>query len=116
MILSIFMMVFMFMGGSPQPGQQPNTIAMLMPLILIFFIMYFFMIRPQVKKQKAHQAMLQSLKKGDKIITTGGIYGKIVNIKDRSFVIQVSENTRIEITKNAVAAKQEKSNGGASNS
>ena len=87
-----------------------------MPLILIFFIMYFFMIRPQVKKQKAHQAMLQSLKKGDKIITTGGIYGKIVNIKDRSFVIQVSENTRIEITKNAVAAKQEKSNGGASNS
>ncbi len=91
--------ILMLMGGASQGGQQPNAFAMFLPLIIIFFIMYFFMIRPQVKRQKQHQAMIQSLKKGDHVVTTGGIKGKIVNVKKDSFVVQIADNTRVEVLK-----------------
>lgn len=93
---------------APAGGQgEPNSFALFLPFILIFVIMYFFMIRPQVKKQKQHQAMLQTLTKGDKVVTTGGLHGKIVGIKDHSFLVQVAENTKVEISKSAVAQKLE---------
>ena len=101
MILS---MLFLMMGG--QQGQQGNPIALLMPLVLIFIIMYFFMIRPQAKRQKQHQQMVQSLTKGERVVTTGGIRGKIVGVKDDYFVIQTADNTKLEILKSAIAKRE----------
>lgn len=96
----------LLMGASGGEGQT-SPLAALLPILLIFAIMYFFMIRPQVKKQKSHQAMIASLNKGDKVVTTGGIMGKIVGVKDNSFFVQIADNTKIEILKTAVASKME---------
>jgi preprotein translocase subunit YajC len=94
---------------APPDGQGGSTFGLLLPFILIFVIMYFFMIRPQMKKQKQHQQMLKALQKGDKVLTSGGIYGKIVGVKENSFVVQIADNTKVEISKTAVAQKMEKS-------
>ena len=70
---------------------------------LIFIVFYFFMIRPQIKKQKKESEYRKSLKKGDKIISVGGIHGKIIDIKNDTFVIEVQGGTQLRIEKNAVA-------------
>lgn len=82
----------------------PNAgILNFIPLIFIFLIFYFLIIKPQKKKQKEHQEMITSLKKNDEVVTTGGLYGTIVNIKEKSFVLRVDENTRVEVEKNSIA-------------
>ena len=85
------------MGGS-QAG-----LANLLPLALIFFIFYFILIRPQQKQQKEFKQMVAALKKNDQIVTMGGVHGTIVNVKEKTFVVRVDENTRLEIDKTAVA-------------
>jgi preprotein translocase subunit YajC len=82
--------------------EDQNPIMTFLPLILIIVVFYFFMIRPQVKKQKDLRAYRESLKKGDKIITTGGIYGKVVDIKESVIVVDVGEQIRLKIDKSAV--------------
>lgn len=84
-------------------GQTASPISAFMPLILIFIIFYFLLIRPQHKKQKEHQKILSELQKGDKIITTGGIHGVIVNIKEDVLSIKVAENVKIDINRANVA-------------
>jgi len=82
----------------------PNAgILNFIPLIFIFVIFYFLIIRPQQKKQKEHQGMVANLKKNDEIVTTGGLYGTIVNIKEKTLVIRVDENTKVEVEKNSIA-------------
>ena len=82
----------------------PNAgILNFIPLIFIFLIFYFLIIKPQKKKQKEHQEMVTNLKKNDEVVTTGGLYGTIVNIKEKSFVLRVDENTRVEVDKNSIA-------------
>ena len=83
--------------------QQANPLANFIPIILIFIIFYFLLIKPQKQKQKEHQDMLKSLKKNDEVVTNGGIHGTIVNIKDRTVTLRVDDNTRIEIQKESVA-------------
>jgi len=68
-----------------------------------FLIMYFLIIKPQKQKQQEHQKMIGSLKKNDEIITIGGIHGTVLNAKDKSVVLRISDNVKIEIQKNAVA-------------
>ena len=75
-----------------------------LPLILIFVVFYFFMIRPQNKKQKDIQKARAALKVGDRVITSGGIYGKIREVKEDSFIIEISDNVRIRVEKSAVFA------------
>ena len=70
---------------------------------LIFAIMYFFMIRPQIKKQKKENQYRLSLKKGDSVITIGGIHGKIIDIKKHVFIIEVHGGSKLKIAKNAVS-------------
>ncbi len=85
---------------------QPNPstgIINFVPFIFIFAVFYFLIIKPQQKKQKEHEAMLKDLKKNDEVVTSGGIHGTIVNIKEQTFVLRVDENAKIEIDKNAVA-------------
>ncbi|MDP4276812.1 MAG: preprotein translocase subunit YajC [Bacteroidota bacterium] len=76
----------------------------LLVLILIFVVFYFFMIRPQNKKQKEIQKARAALKQGDRIVTSGGIYGKIREVKDDSFIIEISDNVRVRVEKTAVFA------------
>lgn len=81
----------------------PNPMLQLLPLIFIFVIFYFLLIRPQQKKQKEHQAMIGNLKKNDEVVTNGGIHGTIINVKEATFVLRVDENVKMEVDKNAVS-------------
>lgn len=85
-----------------QPGGQSNPIASFIPLILIVVVFYFFMIRPQMKRQKEIKKFREALKNGDKIITSGGIYGKVAEIKDNVIIIEVENNVRLKVDKSAV--------------
>ncbi|MBU45957.1 MAG: preprotein translocase subunit YajC [Flavobacteriales bacterium] len=76
---------------------------------MIFAVMYFFMIRPQVKKQKLERSYRLSLKKGDRIITIGGIHGKIIDIKEDTFIIEVHGGTILKVEKSAVSMNSEAS-------
>jgi len=75
-------------------------------LLVIFGIFYFVLIRPQQKQQKEFKDMLDSLKKNDQVVTVGGVHGTIVNIKEKTLVIRVDDNTRLEIDRTAVARKE----------
>ena len=70
---------------------------------MIFAVMYFFMIRPQIKKQKKEREYRSALKQGDEVITIGGIYGKITEVKEDSFVIEVHAGTKLKVAKTAVS-------------
>jgi len=83
--------------------QQPNPVINLFPLILIFIIFYFLLIRPQKIRQRGHQKMISELKKNDEVITAGGIHGVIVNVKEKTVILRVDDNTRIEVEKTAIA-------------
>lgn len=85
---------------------QPNVnsgIMQLIPLIFIFAIFYFMLIRPQQKQQKKHQEMINNLKKNDEVVTAGGIHGTIVNVKEKTFILRVDDNVKIEVDKNAIS-------------
>lgn len=93
-------LAFLYLMGPTPEGQNP--LVTFLPLILVFVIFYFFMIRPQVRKQKDLTNYRSSLKKGDKIITTGGIYGKITDVKDNTVTVDVGDNILLKIDKSAV--------------
>ncbi len=76
---------------------------MFVPIILVFVVFYFLLIRPQQKKQKQHQQLLSGLRKGDKVVTNGGIYGTIVDAKEHVIVLKIAEDVKIEVVKSAVA-------------
>ena len=81
-----------------------NSYMMIIMMVAIFAIMWLFMIRPQQKKQKEVQKMRESLKVGDRVITSGGIYGKLKDINDDTFSIEIAENVRIKVDKASVFA------------
>jgi preprotein translocase subunit YajC len=83
------------------PGQG-NALVTLLPLLLVFVVFYFFMIRPQMKKQKEMTNYRSSLKRGDKVITTGGIYGRINEVKDNYVMIDAGGDVKLKVDKNAV--------------
>src|SRR6056297_4354497 len=93
--------LFQILMAQPGGGEQ-NPLVSLWPLLLIIVVFYLFMIRPQVKKQKELRKYRQSLQNGDKVITTGGIYGKIIEVSDQSVVIEVQDQSRMKIDKNAI--------------
>ena len=88
--------------SQPAPGTEPNPIMTFLPLVLIIVVFYFFMIRPQMKKQKEVAAFRNSLAKGDKVVTTGGIYGKIIEMKDTTVLLQVDDNVKLRVDKAAI--------------
>src|SRR6516162_6657085 len=94
---------FAFFLAAPPPGGG-NTLTMLLPLALIP-VLYLVMIRPQQKRQKQWQSMLQNIKTGDRVTTAGGIRGIILSIKDDSIVIRVApDNLKLEVAKTAIAS------------
>ena len=77
--------------------------SMLVPMLLVFAIMYFFMIRPQQKKMKEHQTMLGALRRNDKVITQGGIVGKVTNVKDETEVeVEIAEGVKVRIIRTTI--------------
>jgi preprotein translocase subunit YajC len=80
-----------------------NPLVNFLPLIIIFIIFYFLLIRPQRLSQKEHQKMIQSLQKNDEIVTTGGMHGKIINVKDKTVILRIDENVKVEVDKNCIA-------------
>jgi len=95
--MSNFMLIFL-MPQSPDQSPVPSFVF----LLLIIVVFYFFMIRPQMKRQKDLKSYRANLNKGDKIVTTGGIYGKVLDIKDQTVTVEIAENVRIKIDKNAI--------------
>ena len=89
-------------------AQAANPIVNLFPIIAIFVIFYFLLIRPQKTKEKEHQKMLLSLNKNDDVVTTGGIHGTIVNVKEKSVILRIDENVKMEVEKNCVAYVKKK--------
>ena len=85
---------------------QGSTITALLPIVAIFLIFYFIVFRPQRKRQKALQEMLKNLRNGDKVITSGGIYGIVAGMKEDRVHLRVADQVKIEISRNAIVAKQ----------
>ncbi len=83
--------------------QSVNPIMNLAPLALIFVIFYFMLIRPQKQKEKEHQKMLNNVAKNDEVVTTSGIHGTIINVKEKTISLRIDENVKIEIEKNCIA-------------
>lgn len=94
-------LTFILQTQAAQPGQGAGW-SMWVMLILIFVVMWFFMIRPQRKQQKELEKFRNGLKKGDKIVTIGGIYGMVEEIKDKTVLIKVDENTKLKVDKNSL--------------
>jgi preprotein translocase subunit YajC len=97
-------LAFILLMGQPAgtASGQSNALVTFLPLLLVFVVFYFFMIRPQMKKQKDMTNYRNSLKKGDKVITTGGIYGKIWEVKDNFVMLEVGGDLRLKVDKSAL--------------
>ncbi|MFC1735696.1 preprotein translocase subunit YajC [Candidatus Hydrogenedentota bacterium] len=90
-------------GGAPEKGAGGGSPFGMLPIMVAFFIfMYFLMIKPQKDKEKKRIAMISALKKGDKVMTTGGMMGTVSKLTDTTVIVKVAENVKIEFTKNAV--------------
>jgi len=96
--------VSLFLMGQPASGAagQSNPLVTFLPLILVFVVFYFFMIRPQMKKQKELNNYRSSLQRGDKVITTGGIYGKVYEVKDNYVLLDVGGDVKLKVDKSAL--------------
>lgn len=97
------------MGPPPAPpGYEPNPQAQLLQMIGMFVILgvmfYFLLIRPQAKQRKEHENMLRNLRSGDQILTSGGLYGIVTNVKEKSLMVKIADNVKVEIAKSAVTS------------
>ena len=90
-------------GTAPSASGMAGMLSTFLPMIAIFAIFYFFLIRPQNKKQKETEKMIAALKKGDKVVTIGGIHGVISSTKEKTVVVKVDDNTKIEFNRTAIA-------------
>ena len=94
-------LLFQFLQN-PVATKGPAGVQSLIFLVLIIVVFYFFMIRPQMKRQKDLRKYREALQKGDKVITTGGIYGKIDGLKDNYIIVEIDNNVKIKIDKSAI--------------
>ncbi|MCZ2248872.1 MAG: preprotein translocase subunit YajC [Bacteroidia bacterium] len=90
----------------PQGGEPQNPIMSFLPIILIIIVFYFFMIRPQMKKAKEQKKFRESLKKGDKVVTIGGLHGKIAEIADTTIILETESGIKLKFEKSAVSLDQ----------
>ena len=94
-------MMNIILMSQPQ-GTNANPLMSMLPLLLIVVVFYFFMIRPQMKRQKETRKFRDSLAKGDKVVTTGGIYGKIVEVKETTIILEIAKDVNITVDKNGI--------------
>ena len=93
-------------AAAPAGGGMSSYSGILM-MVLIFVVFYFFMIRPQTKRQKEIKKQREAMQAGDKVVTSGGIYGKVKEIKETTVVVEIADNVRIKVDKNSVFATAE---------
>ena len=84
------------------PGGIESSLMSMLPLVLMFVVLYFIMIRPQMKRQKEHKAMVEALAKGDEVVTAGGLYGKVSKIGETNLHIEVANGVEVMIQRHAV--------------
>ena len=84
------------------PQGAPGPLVHMMPFVLMFVIFYFLLIRPQRQKQKEHEQMVKNLAKNDEVITSGGLHGTVVGLKESSFLLRIAENVKVEVERSAV--------------
>ena len=101
-----------FGGGQPGPegAEAPNMLVTMFPFILMFVILYLLIIRPQQKKQRDHQRMVDELKKGDRVVTSGGMHGTITGIKEQEgiLIVQVAKEVQIEVSRGSISRVDER--------
>ncbi|MCM2313147.1 MAG: preprotein translocase subunit YajC, partial [Steroidobacteraceae bacterium] len=85
-------------------GAQPNAFVQLLPLVLIFVVFYFLLIRPQAKRAKEHKAMVAALAVGDEVVTSGGILGKVTETGDQFLTVEIAEGVRVKVQRHTVSA------------
>ena len=96
-------MSFVIAQAAPAAGgQAANPIMTFLPLILLFVVFYFLMIRPQMKRQKEHRNMVSALSKGDEVVTNGGIAGKVEEVGESFITVEIAPNVKIKLQKGAV--------------
>ncbi len=91
-------------GGSSSPGMA--GFLNIAPLILLFVVFYFLLIRPQQKKAKEHGEMLKRIQKGDNVITSGGIHGRVTSVAEDAVTVEIAENVRVKVSKEAITARK----------
>ncbi len=89
--------------GGAQGGSDMNTLMSFIPMVLIFVVFYFLLIRPQQKKAKDHRTMLDNIKKGDAVITNGGLIGKVAGISDQVVTLEVADKVRVRVVRQQIA-------------
>ena len=105
-------LLFVAQGAPAQ--DQPSLLPSLVPMILIFVLFYFVLIRPQQKRQKEHAKLVAAIKTGDKVVTNAGIHGIIANVKDTTVIIRIADNTKVEFDRSAVATVEKSADSTAS--
>ncbi len=94
---------FLQVGGAASASSSSSLVGSLLPFLLIIVIFYLFLIRPQNKKQKETQKMLDALKKGDKVITIGGIHGTVSSVKENTVIVKVDDDCKLEFNRTAIS-------------
>jgi preprotein translocase subunit YajC len=115
MLLNLAASPLLAMAAPPGgPGQQQGSLlSTIVPLVVIFAIFYFLMIRPQQRQAKKHKEMLSQLKKGDKVITRGGLFGTIYAIDGNTVTLEVADNVRMKFSREAIAGTEANQNANA---
>ena len=107
------MLNLLAMAPATPPGTEPNPQGQMLQMIGMFAILgvmfYFLLIRPQQKQRKDQENMIKNVKSGDRILTTGGIYGIVTNVKEKSLMLKIADNVKVEIAKTAVGSVIQKS-------
>ena len=85
------------------PAQQPDPIMQFLPLLLIFVVFYFLLIRPQTKRAKEHKAMVGALAKGDEVVTNGGLLGRISQVDENFVTLKIADNVEVKVQRQAIA-------------
>jgi preprotein translocase subunit YajC len=99
-------LVFLAQAASPAPGtpEQPPFFMSIAPLIFVFVIFYFLLIRPQQKRAKEHAKLVAGIKTGDRVVTSGGMHGIVANVKDKTVMVKVADNVKIEFDRAAITS------------
>jgi len=105
LVLSVLVFIAMAQPALAQAGGgQPSPLMSIIPFIVMFGIMYFLMIRPQIKRQKAHQEFLGKLKRGDEVLTSSGLLGRIEGLTDLFVTLEIAPGVRIKVLRNQIAS------------
>ncbi len=111
LVVGLLVATMVFIGGcvpAGEGGEEGGQYTMIIFLVLIFAVFYFLMIRPQRKRQKEHEELVRELRRGDRVVTSGGIYGVIENISEDSAVLKIESGATMRVARSSIAGKRER--------